>query len=246
MRALTDDIERRLADASLDFDDAAQAADLWFAASVSLRRRGGNPAWSPRLSELEERAGRLAELPPEHQTRIRSAAADYRRALEANATEDRAVAAGPRAGFGAARVVGGLLTLLALPFAVVGVVVNAIPALAVHLVGRREAEPVTLATTKFLVGAVAFPVTWLVLRYVVVDATSEPWLWTFLLGPLCGLLAAICADRFRRIRLARLRPARLVVPTRAAEDLQERRAWLVESVDAVAGAGADRVAPEST
>jgi 1-acyl-sn-glycerol-3-phosphate acyltransferase len=246
VRALTAEIERRLADASLDFADAAQAADLWFAASVSLRRRGGNPSWSPRLSELEERAGRLAELPQEGQARIRGAAADYRRALEANVTEDRAVAAGPRAGLGAARVAGGFLTLIVLPFAVVGLVVNAIPALAVHLAGRRKAEPVTLATVKFLVGSVAFPVTWLVLRYGVVDETSSPWLWTFVLGPLCGLVAAITADRLRRIRLARLRPARLVVPTRAAEDLSERRAWLVESVHTAVGAASTGVALEVT
>lgn len=246
VHALTDEIERRLAEASLDFDDAVQAADLWFAASVSLRRRGGSPSWSPRLSELEERSGRLAELPPEGQARIRSAVADYRRALEANVTEDRAVAAGPRGGVGAARIAGGLLTVVVLPFAVVGAVVNSIPALAVHLAGRRKAEPVTLATIKFLVSAVAFPVAWLVLRYAVVDDTTRPWLWTFVLGPLCGLVAAITADRVRRIRLARLRPGRLVVPTRAAEDLLERRAWLVESVQTAVGAPAAGTALEGT
>jgi hypothetical protein len=143
-------------------------------------------------------------------------------------------------------VAGGFLTLIVLPFAVVGLVVNAIPALAVHLAGRRKAEPVTLATVKFLVGSVAFPVTWLVLRYGVVDETSSPWLWTVVLGPLCGLVAAITADRLRRIRLARLRPARLVVPTRAAEDLSERRAWLVESVHTAVGAASTGVAPEVT
>ena len=240
VHALTAEIERRLAEASLDFEDAVQAADLWFAASVSLRRRGGSPSWAPRLSELERRAQLLAELPPEAQTSVRAAAIDYRHALEVNVTEDRAVAAGPRGGVGAARVAAGLLTLLALPLALVGALVNAPPALAVHVAGRRKVEPVTLATIKFLVGVVAFPATWLVLRYGVLDGTSEPWLWTVLLGPLCGLIAAVTADRIRRIRLARLRPARLVVPTRVADDLLERRAWLVESVEAAVGVPSPR------
>jgi 1-acyl-sn-glycerol-3-phosphate acyltransferase len=235
VRALTEEIESRLAEASLDFEDAAEAADLWFAAAVSLRRRGGSPSWAPRLSDLEGRAQRLSSLPAAEVTRIRAASNDYRHALEVNVTDDRAVAAGPRGGVGAARIAGGVLTVVALPFAAVGLVVNALPALAVNVAGRRKAEPVTLATIKFLVGLVAFPLTWIALRYLILDETSEPWLWTVVLGPGCGLVTAVTADRIRRIRLARLRPARLVVPTRVADDLLERRAWLVETVGRALG-----------
>jgi 1-acyl-sn-glycerol-3-phosphate acyltransferase len=232
VRSLTEEIRRRLAHAALDYADAAQAAELWLAAEVSLRRVGGSPSWAPPLSALEERAGALAELPGPAQAEVRRAALDYRWALEVNATTDRAVAAGRRHGLGAARVAGGLLTLAAVPVAALGLVVNALPAFLVHLAGRRPAAPVTLATVKFLVGLVVFPLSWIALRTWVIRDAPHPWLLTAMLGPVCGLVAAVVADRLRRARLARLRPGRLVVPDRAAEDLFERRAWLVESVRA--------------
>ena len=240
VQRLTAEIEVRLADASLDFEDAAQAADLWMAAAVSLRREGGNPAWSPPLSDLEDRADRLAGLPVVAQSRIRSAAADYRQALEVNQTDDRVVAAGPRHGVGAARVVGGVATVIALPLALVGAAVNLLPAALVHLAGRRPAAPVTLATVKFLVGLVAFPLTWVAVRYWVVEGRAHPWAVTIAIGPACGLVAAAVADRLRRARLARLRPGRLVLPDRAAEDLRDRRAWLVDLVRTELASAADR------
>lgn len=230
VQRLTAEIEVRLAEAALDFEDAAQAADLWTAAAVSLRREGGNPAWSPQLSDLEERADRLARLPAAAQSQIRAAAADYRRALDANQTDDRVVAAGPRHGLGTARLAGGVATVLVLPFALVGVVVNLPPAALVHLVGRRPAAPVTLATVKFLVGLVVFPLAWLAVRYWLVEELAHPWAVTAAIGPACGLVAAVVADRLRRARLARLRPGRLVLPDRAAGDLRDRRAWLIDLV----------------
>ncbi|MGE5225749.1 MAG: 1-acyl-sn-glycerol-3-phosphate acyltransferase [Planctomycetaceae bacterium] len=238
VRALTEEIRRRLADAAVDYDDAAQAADLWLAAEVSLRRAGGSPSWTPPLSALEERAGALVALPSDAQAEVRRAVADYRHALEVNATSDRAVAAGRRHGLSAARVAGGVLTVLMLPLALVGLVVNAVPALFVHLAGRRAAAPVTLATVKFLVALIAFPLAWFALRRWVVGGAAHPLLLTAALGPGCGLVAAVVGDRVRRARLARLRPGRLVVPDRAAEDLLERRAWLVETVAAALGEAA--------
>ncbi|MGZ4132838.1 MAG: hypothetical protein ACXVWF_07310, partial [Actinomycetota bacterium] len=232
-------IRGRLADAALEYADAAQAADLWLAAEVSLRRSGGSPSWSPPLSALEQRSGALAGLPVPVQAEVRRAVADYRHALEVNATTDRAAAAGRRGGLSAARAAGGVLTVAALPLAAVGLVLNAVPALLVHLAGRRPAAPVTLATVKFLVGLVVFPLSWIALREWVVRDAPHPWLLTAALGPGCGLVAAVVADRLRRVRLARLRPGRLVVPDRAAEDLLERRAWLVESV----GVALDDAAP---
>ena len=236
--ALTERIEARLAEAALDFADAAQAADLFFAAQVALRRTGGNPAWTPALSALEDVAGRLADAPAPAQAAVREAAAAYRGALDANDLQDRVVAAGRTGGPGAWRVAGGIITVLALPFAVVGAVANAIPAVVVHVAGRRPAPPVRLATIKFLTGFVLVPAMWLALRYLVFDGTTRPWLWTTLVGPVCGLVAVVVGDRLRRIRLARLRPARMLLPDRAADDLAERRAWLVDQVAAALdGAG---------
>jgi len=229
---LTAEIRRRLADASVDYEDAAQAADLGFAAAVYLRRTGGSASWTPRLGDLERTADRLADAPAEDRARVRAAADDYGAALRANGTTDRAAAAGHRPAARPSRVLGSLLTILALPFALVGLAANLIPAALVHLAGRRPAAPATLATVKFLTGAIAFPLTWWALARWVFDGTSHPWLWSLAVGPVCGLTAAIVLDRLRRARLARLRPGRLIVPDRAAEDLLDRRAWLVEMVRA--------------
>jgi hypothetical protein len=215
----------------MDYEDATQAADLGFAAAVSLRRAGGSPTWSPSLGSLERLADRLADAPPEAREKVRTAAADYRAALVANGTGDRAVAAGSRPGrTRPARIAANVLTVAALPLALVGLAANIVPATLVHLAGRRPAAPVTLATIKFLTGLVAFPLTWWVLERTVFDGASHPWLWTIAVGPVSGLCAAVVADRLRRARLARLRPGRLIVPDRAAEDLLDRRGWLVEMV----------------
>jgi 1-acyl-sn-glycerol-3-phosphate acyltransferase len=235
---LTAEIRRRLADASLDYEDATQAADLGFAAAVHLRRGGGSPTWSPSLGDLERTADRLADAPPEARDRVRTAANDYRAALRANGTSDRAVAGGGRPGrTRPTRIAATLLTIVALPFALVGLVANIAPATLVHLAGRRPAAPVTLATIKFLTALVAFPVAWWVLERWVFGPASHPWLWTIAVGPVCGLCAAVVVDRIRRTRLARLRPGRLIVPDRAAEDLFDRRAWLVEVVGRALDAG---------
>jgi 1-acyl-sn-glycerol-3-phosphate acyltransferase len=230
--AITEAIEERLADAALDFEDAAQASDLTYAAIVSLRRDGGNPSWTPPLSAVDEVAGRLAEAPAAAQARVRTAVVAYREALATNQVSDRQVAAGPGGLRRTARALGGSLGVLAVPFAVVGLVVNAVPAAGVWLAGRRPAAPVTLATTKFLVGLVLFPATWLVWRYVAFDAATHPWLRTIALGPVCGLIAALLGYRLHLARLARLRPSRLVLPSTAAQDLAERRADVLAAVRA--------------
>lgn len=235
---LTHAIEARLTAAAVDFEDAAQASELGYAAAVYLRKSGGSPSWAPPLSAIDDVAERLAHALEADQATVRSAVASYRRALEANEVSDREVAAGPRRDLGVRRSVGGAVTVLALPFALVGLVVNAVPALLVHLSGRRPAAPVTLATVKFLVGFVAFPLTWLAWRYLAFDGASNPWLLTAAVGPACGLVAAIVGDRLRRVRLARLRPSRLAVPGRAAEDLAERRSWLVDAVGSALAEGA--------
>jgi hypothetical protein len=87
-----------------------------------------------------------------------------------------------------------------------------------------------MATTKFLTGLVLFPAAWLAWRYLVFDGLDDPWLMTLLVGPLCGLVAAVLGYRLHLARLARLRPSRLVVASQAAEDLAVRRAALVGTV----------------
>src|SRR5262249_25532299 len=162
------------------------------------RRTGGSASWSPRLGDLERTADRLAEAPAEDRARVRAAADSYGATLRANATTDRVVASGHRPAARPARVLASLLTILAVPFALIGVAANAVPATIVHLAGRRPAAPVPLATIRFLTGLVVFPLTWWILARWVFDEMSHPWLWSLAVGPGCGLVAAIVVDRLRR------------------------------------------------
>jgi 1-acyl-sn-glycerol-3-phosphate acyltransferase len=227
---LIDDLEERLAAVTLDFEDAAEADDLTYAARVSLRRQGGSPTWSPTLAETDRVARALADAPPPATAEVRRAVASYRDALATNQVSDRQVAAGPRSAGRTARALGGVASLLAVPFAIVGLVVNVAPATVVWLAGRRPASPARLATIKFLTGLAAFPLTWLAWRYLAFDALDDPWLVTVLVGPLCGLAAAVLGYRLHLARLARLKPSRLVVVSQAAEDLVARRERLVAAV----------------
>ena len=114
-----------------------------------------------------------------------------------------------------------LLTLAILPFALVGLVANALPSLAVYAAGRRPAPPVRHATIKFLTAFVVFPLMWAVLRWWVFDDTRYAWLLTLAVGPICGLATLWCVGRLLRARRARLGLERLAAATGLADDLRD-------------------------
>jgi hypothetical protein len=116
-------------------------------------------------------------------------------------------------------------------------VANAVAVLAVDVVGRRAMPPVTHATAKFLTAIVLFPANWAVLRWVVFDTTSHPWLLTLLVGPVCGLAALWCVGRAIRARRARLGLRRLAAASGLVEDLRARRAHLLDAVRAATAIG---------
>ena len=119
-----------------------------------------------------------------------------------------------------------------LPLALVGLVANALPSLAVYAAGRRPAPPVRHATIKFLTAFVVFPLMWAVLRWWVFADIRHAWLLTLAVGPICGLATLWCVGRLLRARRARLGLERLAAATGLADDLRDRRARLVEAVRA--------------
>jgi glycerol-3-phosphate O-acyltransferase / dihydroxyacetone phosphate acyltransferase len=231
--ALTEEIGERLSAASLDFESAAQMSSFALAATIALRPLDADPGWRPVFSAREDLTTFLGDAPADQQQRVREASDAYRAAMEANAITDAAVAADPTrhrrvhvAGLAAAVV-------LAVP-ALVGVVVNTLPAVLTWLSGRRRMAPVTRATVKFLVALATFPLTWLAWRYLPpIRDSDHPWWTTALIGPVCGLAAAWMGARVRRAARARVNVRRLAGVGASLHDLRARREHVVEAVAAV-------------
>ncbi|HEX6400722.1 MAG TPA: hypothetical protein VF108_09695, partial [Actinomycetota bacterium] len=224
----------------IDFDTAAQQAELRFAASTALRWEEGDPRGRPSVGAIERLADELVEVPEEDERAIRDAAIAYREALAAAEVPDAVVAPGAEAAFRRRSRLGRILTLTLVPPALLGVVANVLPAAGVYLAGRRPAQPVTHATTKFLVGVALFAVNLALLRWVVLDDASHPWLLTLAVGPICGLAALWVMGRLIRARRARLGFRRLAEASGALEDLRARRARLVDAVSSARAAGVRR------
>lgn len=230
VEVLTEEIAARLSRAALDFADAAELASLEHAAEIALRRAEGH---GPGLGEIQDLAGRLAAAPGAGD--VVDAEGAYRQALEAHAVTDRAVAVAPERGFRRVHVVATVATLVLLPLALVGAVVNLVPAAAVHLAGRPRMAPVTRATWKFLGAIVLFPLAWILWRYLAFGDLSHPWWWTLAAGPGCGLATLWVADRVRRAWRARLDLRRLAATGPALGELRGRRAGVVEAVEHAVG-----------
>jgi glycerol-3-phosphate O-acyltransferase / dihydroxyacetone phosphate acyltransferase len=230
--ALTSAIRSRLADAAIDFRSAEQRSDLRLAANVALRWEHGDPRGRPPVGEVERLADRLGGSAPHLEADVRTAAAEYREALAAAQIPDAVVTPGAEEALARRSRIGWLLTVALAPIAVVGLVANALPVIAVFAVGRRPMPPVTHATAKFLTAIVLFPANWAVLRWVVFDAASHPWLLTLAVGPVCGVVALWCVGRAIRARRARLGLRRLAAASGLVEDLRTRRARLVLAVRA--------------
>jgi hypothetical protein len=233
--ALTQRIDERLADASVDYEDAEQRAALRLAATVTLRREDSDPRGRPPLGEIERLADRLAETPQPSEAAVRSAAMHYREALSAAGVPDSVVVEGAQDAYARRARLGWLLTLASAPLAAVGFVANAVGILAVYLAGRRAAPPVRHATIKFLTAIAAFTLNWAALRWWVLADAPHPWLLTLAAGPLCGLVALWAVGRVLRARRARLGLRRLTGAEGVLEDLRARRGRLVEAVHTATG-----------
>ena len=235
--ALTEEIGERLSAAALDFESAAQMSSLALAATIALRPLDADPGWRPVFSAREDLTTSLGDAPADQQQRCVRPPTPIVRRWRPTRSPTRRWPTDPTrhrrvhvAGLAAAVV-------LAAP-ALVGVVVNAVPAVLTWLSGRRRMAPVTRATVKFLVALASFPLTWLAWRYLPpVRDSDHPWWTTALIGPVCGLAAAWMGARVRRAARARVNVRRLAGVGASLHDLRARRERVVE---AVAAATAER------
>ena len=152
------------------------------------------------MGEVERLADRLSEAPARIEEEVRAAAGHYRDGLAVIGVPDAVVAPGAEEALARRGLFAWLLALAVPPLALVGLVANAPPSLAVYAAGRRPAPPVRHATIKFLAAFVVFPLMWAVLRWWVFDDARYAWLLTLAVGPICGLATLWCVGRLLRAR----------------------------------------------
>jgi glycerol-3-phosphate O-acyltransferase / dihydroxyacetone phosphate acyltransferase len=243
VRALTEELRRRLAEAALDYEDADVALASALAARIALRPEGARRRWEPPLDAIERTARAIATAPPEAQLAVVRALALYADELDLLGIDDADLVAGDLTR-GAVRVQLGRLGayLAATPAAAVGVAVNGPAVGAVWAAGLLPVGTPMRATARLLTGLALLPTSWGALRWVLGRRTDlrEPTLLTLLAGPGCGLVALGLVERLRALRSARAAYLRLREHAAVVPALDEARAEVCAAVAAAAAAEADR------
>jgi hypothetical protein len=217
VQALTAQIDRALRRAAPDFPDWDAVRALHQAAEVVLEDVDPVPAAQLRYGDVELLAARLNRLPEPTRLRVVDAGTEYRSALRAARTSDRAVASAQTPLPRSWRWLRDLLLLaLLLPFAVAGLVVAMLPVLLVSLATRLPVAPAVRATLVPAIALLTFVGEWLSLAWV--TGRSAGWslglamllLFPFFVGAL--FLAAELADLTWRRWRSRRRPSHAELP----------------------------------
>jgi 1-acyl-sn-glycerol-3-phosphate acyltransferase len=161
VRDLTDGIDAMLRQAAPDYADWHEARTLTRGAEIALRAQLDDRRKPVPIALRDRLANVLAERPPERRAEIIDAVDDYQSDLEALSVSDADVQGRiSTGGLMVSLVVQVIVAVLLLPFAIVGAVINVVPALIVKAVGRLRVAPSVLATVKPGVAIVAFGITW--------------------------------------------------------------------------------------
>lgn len=161
VRSLTDDIERRLRHVAPDFSDWEEARTLTRGAEMLLRSVADDPAAPVPVAARDYVAGYLGRKPDDEKRQITEAIETYGDALSDLDITDAQLQSGMTGRRFLWRLIGWLvLSVVLLPFAVVGVLVNWIPFLVVKAVGLLRVAPAVLATLKPISAILAFGLAW--------------------------------------------------------------------------------------
>lgn len=184
VRALTDRVAAHLIAASPRFTSVFEWQRLAYASEVALRR----PDRPVSLVEREDLAQAIADAPPEGTDQVGDAIAIHHLNLSAIHITDEQLFARQLPGRVLKRAIGtGVLLAMAAFFALVGVLVNIVPAALTIAVSAAVREPITKGTVRTLAAVVLFPLAWWGTAAWLVDG-----FWTVLLEgagfAACGLL----------------------------------------------------------
>jgi len=163
VRATTDLIRQRLTVVSPDYGSFLRERVMMSAAEIHVRTNDDQAFSLPPLSEIRAVSQRLANLPDDRSDQVLDGVGRYDLALSATGLRDDQINPTPQLP-DLARVVArkGVIVLLLLPFALVGLLANLVPTLVVYLVGAAIREPVTKGTARVLTALVVFPLAWII------------------------------------------------------------------------------------
>jgi 1-acyl-sn-glycerol-3-phosphate acyltransferase len=157
VRALTDRLAAHLIDASPRFTSVFEWQRLAYASEVALRR----PDRPVSLVEREDLAQAIANAPSGRADQVGDAIAIHHLNLSAIHITDEQLLARELPGRVLKRaIVTGVLLTIATAFALVGVVVNLVPAVLTIAISAAVREPITKGTVRTLAAVVLFPLAW--------------------------------------------------------------------------------------
>lgn len=161
VRKLTADIESQLRRVAPDFADWDEARAMTHGAEILLRTIAEDPKDPVPMTGRDALAGHLGRKPAAQKAEIAAAVNDY----DANLSDLGLTDAKLLSGMTGRRFLWGLvgwtiLTLVLLPFALVGAAVNWIPYLLVKAVGLLRVAPAMMSTLKPVAAILAFGITW--------------------------------------------------------------------------------------
>ncbi len=227
--ALTAEITSRLQDSAPNYPDWDTANAYAEAAEIPLHDVE-DPDVPLRYGDVQLLAGQLHQQ--DQDGGLASAAADYRAALREARTWDETIARhGRRQGRSAAqsRWRDLVLSVLLMPYAVLGAVIGLVPWLLVQAVRLLPAAPAVRATITPGLAALAFGLEWLTTSWWVFEqAGASAGLYAFLLIPFFLAATVFVAERLSLLRqhVQSNRPP----PEAALTDLADRRRRLADQV----------------
>ena len=197
VRAVTDEIDRRLRDVAPDFEDWKEATALTRAAEITLSHVGG-PDEPISLVERDYLAGLLSDRPAEKKEAISAALTDYEHELQALALSDDFFRQPSNRSFWGELIKRVVFGLLLLPYAIAGFFIHLIPFLIVKGVGLLRLAPSAMASLKPIVAILVFGATWVLSAWWVLSNFG----WTgaagaLLIVPLYGIATVVLWERFR-------------------------------------------------
>jgi glycerol-3-phosphate O-acyltransferase/dihydroxyacetone phosphate acyltransferase len=162
VRALTDAMEVNLREAAPNFESWAIERSLTAASDVALRTNEHKDGLEVGHGDRERLARLLDEAPEPERVAVSEAMDTYQADLDAMGFNDEMLMSGMAkpSSFFVYLIMSLIIGLLLIPFALAGLIVNAVPMMLLWLIGRIKVSDAMMATVKPLGAILVFGITW--------------------------------------------------------------------------------------